>query len=114
MILNAGFHHISKETDLYDLRSDPMCHHNIAGKPEHQANLTELNQKVVSWRKSMALEGQTVHDDIFQWHNELGDPKIVDSYIHAYTMQYKKLARLPEDLPGITGKAAQVLLDKMK
>jgi len=107
----AGFHHITKETDLYDLKTDPMCHHNIAGDPEHQAILTELRQKVVHWRKSVAVDDRPVHDDIFQWHDELGDPKIVDSYIRGYTKQYQRLARLPDDRPGITGKAAQAILD---
>jgi hypothetical protein len=42
----AGFHHITKEVELYDLENDPMCHYKIAGMEENEVTVQELKREV--------------------------------------------------------------------
>lgn len=97
-----GIHHISKETDLYDLKSDPMCHDNLAETAQYQQVIEALKSKLVSWRKSKA-QGSQVSDDPFSWSRELGDSIEIAKYRKRYINEYMRLTRIDPDRPGKTG-----------
>ena len=106
----AGFHHITKEVELYDIENDPMCHLNIANKKECQEIIEQLESKVVSWRKGLAKPGEIVKDDIFRWYDELGDTTYLSKYFEIYINEFKRLANFPDEYTGVTGTAATNIL----
>lgn len=110
----VGFHHVTQETDLYDLKADPMCHKNLAEKPEMQKVIDSHHQRLVQWRKSVAAPDETVNENVFEWQNELGDPKIVDNYKNGYTNGYRWLASFKGERPGRTGSQLKETFEFLK
>jgi arylsulfatase A-like enzyme len=106
----AGFHHITRETELYDLQADPMCHDNIADVPENADLIGRLRQQLVDWRRSLVSPGERIGEDPLQWDGELGDPAIVEQYRNGYLKQFTRLIDLDESRPGKTGRAAARIL----
>ncbi|MEE4114961.1 MAG: sulfatase-like hydrolase/transferase [Marinilabiliaceae bacterium] len=108
-----GIHHISGQTDLYSLRDDPMCLYNLAEDSRYADVISELRDVIVDWRKSLP-SGNQVGDDPYTWFGELGDTNIVSKYFTGYINEYRALANLPDERPGITGKAAQEIIDAIE
>lgn len=108
-----GIHHISGETELYNLKTDPMCHYNLAANTEYEEIISELRQRMVNWRKSLP-SGNNVGDDPYLWYDELGDTGLVRKYFEGYTNEYRSLADLPDERPGITGSRAQQILESIE
>ncbi|MCT4646682.1 MAG: sulfatase-like hydrolase/transferase [Carboxylicivirga sp.] len=108
----AGFHHITGETELYDLENDYMCHYNLAGNTENKEVIEDLKTQVVEWRKGLAKPGEKINDDIFSWFDELGDPKVTQTWFDKQIKSYKKLSEMSDDATGVTGSAAKKILKK--
>jgi hypothetical protein len=108
----AGFHHITNEIELYDVKSDPMCHYNLAGSKEHQETISGLKNKLVAWRKKITLRGESIDDDPLLWYEELGDSVAISRYFDEYSREFKKLIDLDEKHPGVTGLDAVEVLKK--
>ena len=107
----AGFHHITKEVELYDLEKDPMCHFNISQEESSQPIISDLKTQLYQWRKDLAKKGETIDEDPFLWYEELGDTTQISKYFKSYTNAFKHLAKMDDETPGVTGVAAQKVLD---
>ncbi len=105
----AGFHHITKEVELYDLEKDPMCHFNIAN--QERSVIAELKLQVYEWRKGLAENGKKIDENPLFWYEELGDTTTVSNYFKGYTKAFKNLAGMNDEAPGVTGLAAQKVLE---
>ena len=99
----AGFHHITKEIELYDLKSDPNCHSNLASSKGHQETISRLKNKLVTWRKNVTLYGESIDDDPLLWYEELGDTVVISKYFNDYSEEFKRLIDIDEKYPGVTG-----------
>jgi len=107
-----GIHHISGQNELYNLEKDTMCHYNLATDPIYESLIDDLTQKIVDWRRSL-YTGSDIGDDPYSWYNELGDTSLVRKYFNGYINEYRGLARLGDERPGITGNSAQKILDSI-
>lgn len=108
----AGFHHITGETELYDLKKDPMCHINLVTDGADLPVLTELKNKVVEWRKGLAQPGEVIGEDVLKWYDELGDTTYISKYFKGYTNEFIRLTEMQDSTPGVTGSAALERLKK--
>lgn len=52
-------YHERPAEELYDLRTDPLEQHNLAGRPEQAARLAQLRTQVDGWMRAAGDEGQT-------------------------------------------------------
>jgi len=101
----CGFHHFNEEVDLYDRDSDPMCHYNLADKPESKDIIDDLRNKLVQWRRDLAPNDSTIPDNPFEWRECLGPQKTINQFRQNYIKQYKQLAEFDEkERPGKVGK----------
>ncbi len=107
-----GVHHITEELELYNLQKDPMCHYNIADKPENKGRINGLIEQLVAWRKSQS-GGDKVKNNPFTWHEELGDTTQINKYRRRYTREYQRLTTIADERPGKTGKAAAAILENI-
>ena len=46
---------VHDRAELYDLKNDPQEAHNLAGRPEHQATVNRLRQRLFSWYRPPAV-----------------------------------------------------------
>ena len=109
----TGFHHISKEIDLYSLRDDPMCHHNLATNPAYQPVINKMRRDLVAWRRKLS-PAKVISDDPLTWDDDLlGDPKEIDKYRQRYIQEYRALTLINERRPGIVGSLADNILKRI-
>lgn len=109
-----GFHHISKEIELYRLDSDPMCHSNIAELHESKKIIEELKETLVNWRRAQNPETQ-IGDDPLNWEVEvLGNKESTTKLWKNYIRGYRNLTFFDDKRPGITGEKAKEILKNIE
>ncbi|MCG8701090.1 MAG: hypothetical protein MI922_23760, partial [Bacteroidales bacterium] len=72
--------------------------------------IDDLEKQVIDWRKSLASEGENVGNDVTEWRHELGDSVLIQKYFKGYIKAFNHLARMPDEVPGVTGEAAKKIL----
>ncbi|MFS4418011.1 sulfatase [Maribacter sp. 2307ULW6-5] len=111
--LLLGFHHISKEIELYDLQKDPMCHYNVADVSDNTEVVNELKKTLVDWRREKSPDLQ-IGEDPLQWGLEiLGDSVEMSKLKNSYLKAYERLAEIDELRPGILGGGALEVIGKI-
>ena len=109
----VGFHHISKQLELYNLKSDPMCHYNVANVDENKRVIEVLQITLVNWRREQNPE-LSIGDNPLYWDIEiLGDKESTTKLWNSYLKGYEYLTTIDGNRPGIVGDYAKEVLKKI-
>lgn len=106
----AGFHPITKERELYDLKNDPMCHINIADQKRGNEILKKIAERLVGWRRKLSSDPKQIKEDPLDWREELGDVKHINLLWERNVRSYRELCKMPSNRPGVTGKETVEIL----